>query len=1593
MTVERLRAVLNRVGPPGPGEPPVTPREIAEILWLAAHLTEERPAVPTASTVRTEGDDDATPSPDTPDEAEPDSPPVPARAPLVGPSVRRELHAPAVTSGDGDGESAASVLVPTAPMLDRPLAVQRALRPLKRHVPSRRVRLLDEHATAARIADRHLHARPWVPVMTAAPERWLSLVLVVDDGPSMRLWRPLARELHETLLRLGAFRDLRVCRLVGTVSGVGLVASPGGAPRDPATLVDPSGRQVVLVLSDCSGPYWWDGAAGRALHLWAQAGPAAILQPLAERLWRRTAAPTVPGTVVAARACAPNTALRFTPYDGQSGGGAVPVPVLECSPGWFADWATLVAGGGTRSAAMTYVGGRPAGGAAPVRLEHGLPIRERVLRFQATASREAALLAAHVAVSYPALPVMRLIQQRILGGARPGHLAEVLLSGLLRPVENVPDRYEFVAGAREALLATLPRSVSWHTADVLSRVSEEIERRAGREAEMFTAYLPAEDGDQAVGPDRPFALVSGEAVRLLTRTAPPRVVSVRGVAGVSGDPPESPESDGIGGPGKAGPGVPDAMFLRLTGIPDPAELDVDRLWARRGERDFLRVPFGEDPDGRPVYLDLKEAAQGGMGPHGLCIGATGSGKSELLRTLVLSIALTHPPDQVRMVLVDYKGGATFGPFEGLPHVAGMISNLASDPGLVERAHASLEGEVRRRQELLRDAKLGNIRMYAAQRASDPAMEPLPYLLVVVDEFTELTAARPEFVDLFRLIGRVGRATGVHLLLASQRHAGRLMHDLNTYFSYRLALRTFTEAQSQAVLGGSEAYHLPATPGAGYLQAGADARRFHAAYVSSPALPRASDPLLLEVMARQLVRRGEPYRRLWLRPLPSVTTLDAVCGPVEATGQGLRIRGDAGNMRVPLGLLDDPERHRQVVWTLDLTAKGGHIAVVGSPQSGKTTLLRTFVVSLALTHTPRQVAVYAIDLVSGTGMRPLDRLPHVRAVRGGDPGPVRRIVRQVREVLDNRQRVFRERGIESMERLRALHAAGQVPELPTADVVLVIDGIGAAPGRFNLDKEIRELLRHGGALGVHVVASMLRRQDVSVSLRPNFGTWLELHLNDTYESMISPERAATIRIDQQGRVLTDASLFAQVALPRIDGVRTASDVGEAIERTGEAVSAAWSGAPVPPVTVRTERLDAADLPSVAEEPSRVPIGRDVNTGAPVHLDLFGSDRGFLVLGDRRCGKTNLLRLIARGLVERHTPDAVSLIVMDPRGGLRDVVPDAYLSGYADSPAACAVLARRLTRMDATAAVGTVVLADDHDALSAEHARPFADLSVHIASSRGTGLHFVVARQATGAARALLDPFLAALSGTTGLVMDGDREEGRLLERGVYAAVQPPGRGKLVRGGQPVRTVQTALAEGADVALRPMPIVPPGGVGDTPVSRVVLVADIPDDRRRSVSERLRAHHDLQTVLDRCDPAVPGRHRWYRRRTDDGEVILLSTEADLAWFAGWFPSVLRRTLATWNAERPSSERLRLRVALHRGLVWTSVSAPPGLNGPGVDAAVRLARAADPPERAAADLVFVMSASFRTELLEIDPAAVEPFTRVEIPAIGDVGYLYEGE
>jgi S-DNA-T family DNA segregation ATPase FtsK/SpoIIIE len=748
----------------------------------------------------------------------------------------------------------------------------------------------------------------------------------------------------------------------------------------------------------------------------------------------------------------------------------------------------------------------------------------------------------------------------------------------------------------------------------------------------------------------------------------------------------------------------------VLGVRDVATLTPAQTWQPRPLRDLLRVPIGVGMDGRPVMLDLKESAHGGMGPHGLIVGATGSGKSETLRTLVSSLVISHPPQRLALMLVDFKGGATFAPMVGLPHVAGMITNLEDDLTLVDRMRDALSGEMRRRQEILKGAgNLPNVTAYHALGGQQRADEPLPHLLVIIDEFSELLAARPDFAELFVAIGRIGRSIGVHLLLATQRLDMGRIRGLESHLSYRISLRTFSDSESRDAIGVPDAYHLPPEPGLGFLKVDTSVfERFKAALVSAPyeppaetaqhaapvvpylaingigewlaaprvpieAAPSGSPPAgsprspselsatavtrtTLDVIVERLTAAGAaPVRPVWLDPLPDVVPLDRVQDSVPAAA--------GGTITAVLGLVDDPARQRQFPMEWDFAGAGGNLLVVGAPQSGKTMLLRTLVSSMALRYPPGAVAFYCIDY-GGGGLAPLEQLPQVAGVAArADTDRIRRTISEIAGAIDAREAIFSRLGLHSAADLRQARASGRVPPDVPGDIFLVIDGWGSFREEHDrLEMVIGELAGRGLTYGVHVILSVTQTMQVRLRMQPAFGGRVELRLNDAFDSAFDRKAQERIAKDQPGRGLIEGGLQFHAAVPRVDGVAGTHDLAAAQRDLAAAAARRWPDAGVPRVQVLPKLYPHRDMPPAGTDQPGVPIGLSEQDLAVASVDLLGSDPHLLVLGDNQTGKTNLLRVLLRGYSERYRPEELGIVLVDHRRTLLDVVPPEHLVAY-------------------------------------------------------------------------------------------------------------------------------------------------------------------------------------------------------------------------------------------------------------------------------------------------------------------------------------------
>jgi S-DNA-T family DNA segregation ATPase FtsK/SpoIIIE len=919
----------------------------------------------------------------------------------------------------------------------------------------------------------------------------------------------------------------------------------------------------------------------------------------------------------------------------------------------------------------------------------------------------------------------------------------------------------------------------------------------------FTAGPPLQlrlDGDM-----RPDGLTSSQASVCARRLAPYQLVS----------------SDAANGSTTIG-------WLDLMDLNDPGSIDPVRQWNTRKGRQFLRVPIGVSEQDDPVVLDIREAARNGMGPHGLCVGATGSGKSEFLRTLILGMVATHPPDVLNLVLVDFKGGATFLGLDRVRHVSAIITNLADEAHLVARMQDALAGEMNRRQELLRAAgHFASVAEYEDARSQGLTMPPLPALFIVVDEFSELLSQHPEFAELFVAVGRQGRSLGMHLLLASQRLDEGRLRGLETHLSYRICLKTFSASESRAVLGVPDAYHLPSSPGAAYLKTAAgELVRFQTAFVSAPheratimqhpdaavtsraftaaAAGRVSERrerapdqtgaptrTLMDTVLNRLAGHGTPAHRVWLPPLNESPTLDTL----------ISTAGLDHPLSVPIGMVDSPYHQRRDVLMVDLAGAAGNVAIVGAPQAGKSTALRTLLMAIAATHDPSVAQFYCLDF-GGGALSSLRNVPHVGSVAGrSDVDLCRRTIAEMESIMQTREARFRRLGIDSMTAYRRLLTDGDtaVADDRFGDVFLVIDGWATLRQDFEiLEQRVIALAAQGLSFGVHVVVTASRWAELRPALKDQIGTRVELRLGDPADSEMDRRRARQLSPMPPGRGITRDGKEMVIALPRL---------------AGQPMTARLVGRCAPPIELLPVQVPHRTVAAAGRThaATQVVVGLGERELQPVVLD-FAAQPHLVVLGEAECGKTSVLRLLCRELVRTNTSDAVQIEIVDFRRTLLGVVESVHLGGYAISastltarvPVLLERLAARMPGENVTqqqlrsrswwSGPEIYLVVDDYDLVAGATGNPLTPLADYLPHAKDLGLHVIVARRSGGAARAMFDPVLARLRdlGCMGLMMSASPDEGILLGS-VRPSAQPPGRGTLITRGHPDHLIQVAWTD--------------------------------------------------------------------------------------------------------------------------------------------------------------------------------------------------------
>jgi len=556
-------------------------------------------------------------------------------------------------------------------------------------------------------------------------------------------------------------------------------------------------------------------------------------------------------------------------------------------------------------------------------------------------------------------------------------------------------------------------------------------------------------------------------------------------------------------------------------------------------------------------------------------------------------------------------------------------------------------------------------------------------------------------------------------------------------------------------------------------------------------------VLREVVLAQLTTGEVRAYRMWLPPLTDPTSVDQL---VE--------RDHPQPLRFGLGIMDEPRRHRQEVWGVDVSAAGGNIAIGGAPQTGKSTFLQTMLLSAAMTHTPRQVQFYCVDM-GGGGLMYLDDLPHVGGVATrSEPDRVNRMVAEMKGVLRQREAMFKQHRVGSVATYRQMRDDPSHPASadPFGDVFLVIDGWPAFVAEFpDLEPIVQDIAGQGLAFGVHTVISTPRWTELKARVRDYLGTKVEFRLGDVNETQID-RLTREIPANRPGRAISMEKHHLMIGVPRLDGVRSAQDLVPAISAAVQHIRTLHTDQ-APKVRVLPERIYLHELDPTPPGPESdyrtrwtVPIGLRESDLSVAYSPMHTSPH-LLIFGAPKSGKTRIAHAVASAICARNSPQQVRFMLADYRSGLLDAVPQSHLldagavnrnnTSLEEAIKALAInLKKRLPPPDLTTAQlrarswwtgpDVVLLVDDWHMIVAASGMtpPMTPLSPLLPAAADIGLHVIVTCQMSQAHRSTMDKFVGAAygAGSPTMFLSGDKTE--FPSSSIKVIKRPPGQAFLV-----------------------------------------------------------------------------------------------------------------------------------------------------------------------------------------------------------------------
>jgi S-DNA-T family DNA segregation ATPase FtsK/SpoIIIE len=892
---------------------------------------------------------------------------------------------------------------------------------------------------------------------------------------------------------------------------------------------------------------------------------------------------------------------------------------------------------------------------------------------------------------------------------------------------------------------------------------------------------------------------------------------------------------------------PDVSFL--TGLKQA----MAEKWAVTGsaeEADWLTVTMGIASGSRHRTLHLSAKTDG---VHGMIAGGTGSGKSELLMTMIIGLVANFSPDILNLVLVDYKGGGAFRPFETLPHCVDIVTNL--NKAAVNRMFTSINAEIRRRQGLNAETGTKDIIDYR-KKGLHLTHEAYPHLFIIIDEYAEMIDDNPEYRQELESITRVGRAQGINLILASQRPKG-VTDQMRANIKLRLCLRVEQIETSREMLRRPDAAFLPnGVPGRGYLQVGNENLELlqiswtgesqpddrpaavvwpgrssnEDAQTEAEDVPRLYDAVV--TLSSELYN-GQMAPKPWPGFLPELFSLQSTLTDAQHNQTFTLLPSvtnwlnsdtaalwpapvwDETAMRPVVGLVDNPMEASQIPLNLNLSRS--HLAIFGDTGWGKTSLLRTIVVSLAATHSPNDLHIYVLDL-GGRAYRSLEALPHMGAVIYADEEAyeerLQRLFDRLQKMAETRQQTFSNAGVNTLYEYNQTHPDERVPA-----VLVIIDNFAELQENYEtlVESTVMPLVRRSVGLGISFVVSANIPNNMSSKMFNLFGERITFRQSnvDRYMDIVGRGAIALDEIAGLGYIrigryplmfqsATPVGIFdagGRPLYPEADELQLlAKNMTTYIEQ-GDFV---WQTKPEPiqilPTMVPLHKmLKAAGPPPTTRRITAI-LGQSSNL-EPTLIDLKRMGPHFVIVGPPLSGKTTTLYNWILSLATRYTPEQAGFILIDldrrfvEYGGKQTLADlphvmetittlDVMETLPARLKEECGILAQQEPPRE------IFVFIDNFDDFSDEVERE-RDLVRDLATLAGRfgrdGLHFVISVNATSGSRSS-ELWRRIQSSNYGIALRTEQAlQGPLQVTRTPPAVRgkelPIGRGFLVRSSQP------------------------------------------------------------------------------------------------------------------------------------------------------------------------------------------------------------------